>query len=155
MPLNLIDNLIAGQIDAQLRARITPANCRALILAAVDYLTENQYALAESLAKGLLALSGAGTQEGENVSFTKDQCKDFLAAGPHGVGATGVDDNAATTLQSALNDALNQGVGLGDIFAKIWQIYAIMSGPGTWLEKAVAVLALFGKAPGPNIVVPA
>lgn len=155
MPLNLIDNLIAGQIDAQLRARITPANCRALILTAVDYLTVNQYALAESLAKGLLALSGAGTQEGENVSVTKEQCQAFLAAGPHGVGAAGVDDNAAMTLQSAVNDAMNQGVGLGDIFAKAWAIYAIISGPGTWLEKAVAVLALFGKAPGPNIVVPA
>lgn len=84
--------------------------------------------------------------------FTVEQCSEFLAndtgTGPRAFGASPV---AAINLREILNKLLELGQSMPAIFAKAMAIYAIVTGPGTWTEKATAIFALFALPPQPSI----
>lgn len=84
--------------------------------------------------------------------FTETECAEFLShdtgTGPQAFGASPV---AAINLAAILNKLLELGTSLPAIFAKAMAIYAIVSGPGTWLEKANKIFALFSMPPQPSI----
>jgi len=50
---------------------------------------------------------------------------------------------AAINLSSILNKLIELGVKFGAILPKLFKIYAIVTGPGTWLEKAKQIFDLF------------
>ena len=84
--------------------------------------------------------------------FTAEQCSEFLAndtgTGPKAFGASPV---AAINLAAILNKLLELGQSLPAIFAKAMAIYSIVTGPGTWIEKANKIFALFALPPQPSI----
>lgn len=99
--------------------------------------------------------------------FTTEQCAEFLANAPDagtrrkievitGVSlvqgdAVGASPVAAVNLREILNKLLELGQSLPAIFSKAMAIYAIVTGPGTWTEKATAIFALFALPPQPSI----
>lgn len=84
--------------------------------------------------------------------FTEKDCAEFLAAdtgtGPRAFGASPV---AAINLATILNKLMELGASLPAIFAKAMAIYSIVTGPGTWMEKANLIFALFALPPQPSI----
>lgn len=149
----LIDGMVDGQYERIVRDRITPMNVTNAIRHLAGGMLANEQQLAETITRTLLGLLLGPTVSGVNMSVSLDECKAFLAsAEPKAFGA-GVGDDAAITLQQSLNQVLASGVSWSTVFAKLFAIYTILTGPGSWLDKATAILALFGQTPGPMITV--
>ena len=83
--------------------------------------------------------------------FTTEQCEEFLANAPDGRPVFGASPVAAVNLREILNKLLELGQSLPAIFSKAMAIYAIVTGPGTWIEKANKIFALFALPPQPSI----
>jgi hypothetical protein len=83
--------------------------------------------------------------------FKTEQCQEFLTDGHAGKPVFGASPVAAINLAAILNKLLELGTSLPAIFAKAMAIYAIVTGPGTWTEKATAIFALFALPPQPSI----
>lgn len=83
--------------------------------------------------------------------FTTEQCQEFLTHGHDGKPVFGASPVAAVNLREILNKLLELGTSLPAIFSKAMAIYAIVVGPGTWMEKANAIFALFALPPQPSI----
>lgn len=79
--------------------------------------------------------------------FTTEQCQAFLDSGPQTFGVGAVPSSqagaAAINLSTILNKLIELGVKFGAILPKLFQIYNICIGPGSWMEKAALIFALF------------
>lgn len=140
---------VATLTDAQLDQAIGPIPVEGIgdWLSVVWAWIKNNWPTILKVLLSLLVFLGPNP---ENEMSHENVAAEFLASMPK---SGEVQGEMPTTAQmgSLLSDLFSK-VDLKDLFAKSIKIYFIIAGPGTWMEKATAIMSLFGLTPGPNIV---